>query len=67
MVMEESISVSLTRLIRGGEIDIQRAAEIFLRELRSGWLGRVSFERVEDRVVEKIEEELEIGDGTSNA
>ena len=32
-------------LIRGGRLDIERAAEVLLRELRSGKLGRISFER----------------------
>ncbi|MEI6306560.1 MAG: YlqF/YawG family GTPase, partial [Deltaproteobacteria bacterium] len=31
-------------LITGGEIDIHRAAEAFLRELRAGKIGRISFE-----------------------
>ena len=46
-------------LISGGEIDVQRTAEIFLRELRAGWLGRVSFERPGDMVLEESEEDLE--------
>ena len=46
-------------LISGGEIDLQRTAEIFLRELRAGWLGRVSFERPGDMVLEESEEDLE--------
>ncbi len=46
-------------LISGGEIDIQRTAEIFLRELRTGKLGRVSFERLEDMVQKESKEELE--------
>ena len=46
-------------LISGGKIDVQRTAEVFLRELRAGRLGRVSFERVEDMVLEKREEGLE--------
>ncbi|MBN1833941.1 MAG: ribosome biogenesis GTPase YlqF [Deltaproteobacteria bacterium] len=44
-------------LISGGHIDVQRTAGLFLRELRSGKLGRVSFERPEDMFVE---ENLEI-------
>jgi ribosome biogenesis GTPase A len=31
-------------LVSGGEVDLHRAAEAFLRELRSGKLGRISFE-----------------------
>jgi ribosome biogenesis GTPase A len=45
-------------LISGGEIDVQRTAEIFLRELRAAWLGRVSFERPEDMFVEENEKNL---------
>jgi ribosome biogenesis GTPase A len=40
-------------LISGGEIDVQRTAELFLRELRAGKLGRVSFEKPEDMVVKE--------------
>ncbi len=32
-------------LMSGGEVDLHRAAELFLRELRSGKLGRISLER----------------------
>ncbi|NOY14472.1 MAG: ribosome biogenesis GTPase YlqF [Deltaproteobacteria bacterium] len=32
-------------LISGGEVDLHRAAELFLRELRGGKLGRISLER----------------------
>jgi len=35
-------------LVKGGEIDRYRAAELFLRELRAGTLGRISLERPED-------------------
>jgi ribosome biogenesis GTPase A len=35
-------------LVSGGEIDPHRAAELFLRELRAGLLGRISLERPED-------------------
>ena len=47
-------------LISGGEIDLQRTAEIFLRELRAGKLGRVSFEEPGDVVAEKRCDEPEI-------
>ena len=30
---------------RGGRLDIDRAADVLLRELRTGQLGRISFER----------------------
>ncbi len=32
-------------LVSGGEVDLNRAAELFLRELRAGKLGRISLER----------------------
>ncbi len=35
-------------LIKGGDVDIHRAAELLLRELRSGNLGRISLERPEE-------------------
>jgi len=31
-------------LIRGGEVDMERASELFIREIRAGKLGRLSFE-----------------------
>jgi ribosome biogenesis GTPase A len=37
-------------LVAGGEIDLHRAAEAFLRELRAGKLGRVSFEEPEPAI-----------------
>ena len=40
----EAIGRRLGCLITGGEVDIHRAAEAFLRELRAGKIGRVSFE-----------------------
>jgi len=40
----EQIGRRLGCLAAGGEIDLNRAAEAFLRELRAGKLGRVSFE-----------------------
>lgn len=40
-------------LVSGGEVDLHRAAELFLRELRAGKIGRVSLEepRQEENVV----------------
>ena len=35
-------------LISGGDVDLHRAAELFLRELRAGKLGRISLERPGD-------------------
>jgi ribosome biogenesis GTPase A len=40
----ESIGRRLGCLAAGGEVDLHRAAEAFLRELRAGKIGRVSFE-----------------------
>ena len=40
----EQIGRRLGCLIAGGGVDLPRAAEAFLRELRAGKLGRVSFE-----------------------
>lgn len=37
-------------LASGGEIDLHRSAELFLRELRAGKLGRISLERPEQAV-----------------
>jgi len=42
--MLESIGRRLGCLMAGGEIDIHRAAEAFLRELRAGKIGRISLE-----------------------
>lgn len=42
--MIELIGRRLGCLMSGGEIDVHRAAEAFLRELRGGKIGRISFE-----------------------
>lgn len=42
--MLEAIGRRLGCLVAGGGIDLHRAAEAFLRELRAGKIGRVSFE-----------------------
>ncbi len=42
--MLHEIGRRLGCLMAGGEIDVHRAAEAFLRELRAGKIGRVSFE-----------------------
>jgi len=47
----ETIGRRLGCLVSGGEIDIHRAAEAFLRELRAGKLGRISLEEPGDVVV----------------
>jgi len=43
----EAIGRRLGCLITGGQIDIHRAAEAFLRELRAAKVGRISFEEPE--------------------
>lgn len=50
----EDIGRCLGCLKSGGEIDLHRAAEAFLRELRAGKLGRVSFEEPAQDVDEKV-------------
>lgn len=42
--MLETIGRRLGCLVTGGGIDLHRAAEAFLRELRAGKIGRISFE-----------------------
>ena len=49
--MLETIGRRLGCLVSGGGIDIHRAAEAFLRELRAGRIGRVSLEEPGDIVV----------------
>jgi ribosome biogenesis GTPase A len=44
----EAVARARGLLQKGGVLDIDRAAELFLRELRSGKLGRISFETPED-------------------
>jgi ribosome biogenesis GTPase A len=46
----EQIGRRLGCLVAGGEIDLHRAAEAFLRELRAGKLGRISFEEPEPTI-----------------
>lgn len=43
-VLLEAIGKRLGCLMAGGAIDLHRAAEAFLRELRGGKIGRISFE-----------------------
>ena len=43
-----AIAASRGFLLRGGRPDHERAADVLLRELRAGRLGRISFERPED-------------------
>ena len=50
----EAIGRCLGCLIAGGQIDLHRAAEAFLRELRAGKLGRVSFEEPQEDAPETI-------------
>jgi ribosome biogenesis GTPase A len=44
IVLLEEIGRRLGCLVAGGGIDMQRAGEAFLRELRAGKIGRISFE-----------------------
>lgn len=48
----EAVGRRLGCLMAGGAIDINRAAEAFLRELRAGKAGRISFETPEDCAAE---------------
>ena len=54
----ESIGRCLGCLVAGGGIDLHRAAEAFLRELRAGKLGRISFEEPEKEVAETVVAEI---------
>lgn len=56
----EEIGRRLGCLVAGGGIDLHRAAEAFLRELRAGKIGRVSFEEPEEGPVEAAG----VGEGT---
>jgi len=53
----EAIGRCLGCLKSGGGIDLHRASEAFLRELRAGKLGRISFEEPVQDVVETAEAE----------
>ncbi|GAA4712987.1 ribosome biogenesis GTPase YlqF [Brevibacillus fulvus] len=46
--MLEEIAKKRGCLVSGGQVDYDKAAEIFLRELRSGKMGVISLERPED-------------------
>ena len=48
-------------LQKGGVLDLERAAEVFLRELRAGKLGRISFETPEDADRRRAGSEAEPG------
>lgn len=54
----EGIGRCLGCLKSGGGIDLHRASEAFLRELRAGKLGRISFEEPVPDVVESVEAEI---------
>ncbi|RNC68595.1 MAG: ribosome biogenesis GTPase YlqF [Desulfuromonadales bacterium] len=60
----EQIGRRLGCLVAGGEIDLHRAAEAFLRELRAGKLGRVSFEEPEQAVGDSVGPEEMVGEET---
>ncbi len=51
-------------LVSGGEVDLHRAAEILLRDLRSGKIGRISLERPSDLAVaaEEMDEDEKQGE-----
>jgi ribosome biogenesis GTPase A len=51
--MLEEVGKKRGCLVSGGEIDYDKAAEIFLRELRSGKLGTISLERPEDWLMDE--------------
>ncbi len=55
--MLELIGRRLGCLMAGGEIDVHRAAEAFLRELRSGKIGRISLEEPPQTSEEAVSEE----------
>ena len=48
----EAIGRARGCLQKGGVINIQKASELFIRELRSGLLGRISFETPEDTLTD---------------
>jgi ribosome biogenesis GTPase A len=49
--MLEAIGRRLGCLITGGQVDVHRAAEAFLRELRAGKIGRVSLEEPDQEAI----------------
>ncbi|MBI1920984.1 MAG: ribosome biogenesis GTPase YlqF [Geobacter sp.] len=55
--MLEAIGRRLGCLVTGGEVDLNRAAEAFLRELRAGKIGRVSLEEPARNVAKEVETE----------
>jgi len=55
-VLLEEIGRRLGCLMAGGKIDLHRAAEAFLRELRAGKLGRISLEEPGDLAAASLDE-----------
>lgn len=55
----EAVGRRLGCLVAGGGIDLHRAAEAFLRELRAGKIGRVSFEEPEEAAVKPEPDPIE--------
>jgi ribosome biogenesis GTPase A len=55
--MLEAIGRRLGCLMAGGQIDVHRAAEAFLRELRAGKIGRISLEEPAQAVVSAVPDE----------
>ena len=56
----EAIGRCLGCLVAGGGIDLHRAAEAFLRELRAGKLGRVSFEEPVMLAVQAVTDDVDV-------
>ncbi len=52
-------------LQKGGVVDIERACEIFLREVRGGVLGRLSFERPEDTAPVPVDQSFKNDNATA--
>ncbi|MBF0573886.1 MAG: ribosome biogenesis GTPase YlqF [Desulfamplus sp.] len=48
VIILEKIGVNRGCLKKGGVIDLQKASELLIRELRAGKIGRISFESPED-------------------
>lgn len=60
--MLEAVGRRLGCLVTGGDVDLNRAAEAFLRELRAGKIGRVSLEEpARNEAAEVDSEEREAG------
>ncbi|GAU07653.1 ribosome biogenesis GTPase YlqF [Desulfoplanes formicivorans] len=49
LALLEAIGRKRGCLVRGGEVDLHKAAELFLRELKNGVIGHISLERPQER------------------